>query len=396
MRFLSVRSLFTIFALSSTSGLVIKREQVPYNGHHIKENFCNGLVTRLNFYGARLDSKVCIGEEGKVPSPYGGRNPNDLTCAEAAISAIAFGIEVDANLCSGGNDPNPCSSIVAKLNVLGVAANINVCLQNIQNTGIPNLTGGNSCPNIVADANLLGLRIDAQICLGRNDNGSKEPTTCPDIIAKLGILGIKLDVGICLNNGIGESLSRLSGGNSCPDIVADANLLGINVNPRICLRPETPTAQANGNGNGKTCPDVLAKLESFGIKISADICLNDLIHRNLPLLSGGNSCPEVVADANILGVKVNADICLQQSNNGGASSSNCPNIVASLVSSGINANAFVCLANGEVRGPNQGLNLPNLNLQENDQVCDNIRLRLDALGIRVRAVVCLPIVEIRA
>ncbi|ORX80994.1 hypothetical protein K493DRAFT_362012 [Basidiobolus meristosporus CBS 931.73] len=388
MKFFSVRSLSIVFVLSSattttTTAMVIKRDKVPYAA---KENYCSGLVARLNYFGARLDARVCIGEEGKVPSPYGGRNPHDLTCGEAAISAIAFGIDVNADLCSGDSKPDPCSAIVAKLAVLGVTANINVCLQHIQNGGLPNLSGGNSCPNIVADANLLGLNVNAQICLGRGDTDHREQTTCPDILAKLNILGLKLDASICLNNLVTENLARLSGGNSCPDIVADANLLGINVNPRICLR-----ADSAENSNGKTCPEVLAKLDLLGIKIDAAICP---VGTNLPLLSGGRSCPDVVADANLLGIKVSASICLHEQN--GNSAPGCPNIVASLVNSGIDANAFVCLANGEVRSSAPGLHLPNLNLQENNAVCNNIRLRLDALGIRVRAVVCLPVVEIRA
>ncbi|KAK9759704.1 hypothetical protein K7432_017018 [Basidiobolus ranarum] len=101
-----------------------------------------------------------------------------------------------------------CDDIVAHAKVLGILkADVNVCLGNILNLGHSrgsNSDEYNECPDIAARLRILGLKLDVDVCVGVKSAGgwTKDDVrhkSCEDIQVHAKVLNIiKADVNVCL------------------------------------------------------------------------------------------------------------------------------------------------------------------------------------------------------
>ncbi|KAK9745760.1 hypothetical protein K7432_018244 [Basidiobolus ranarum] len=348
-------------------------------------NECDDIVARLRLLGLKVDANVCLGIKGS--NGWSKEHIDRLECTEIIARAKVLGIiKADVNVCldnilnlghsRGANDDggyNECNDIVARLRLLGLKvdvnvclgtrgskgwskdrvdrlecddivahakvlgilkADVNVCLRNVLNLGHPRRSNDedyNECDNVVARLRLLGLKVNANVCLGiKGSNGwSKEYVDrleCADIVAHAKILGIiKADANICLGNILNLGHSQGSNGdgeyNECSDIAAYLRLLGLKVDANVCLGIRGSKGWSKDRVDKSNCDDIVAHAKVLGIlKVDVNVCLGNILNLGHSRGSDGdeyNECPDIAARLRILGLKLDADVCIGVKSAGG-------------------------------------------------------------------------------
>ncbi|KAK9688550.1 hypothetical protein K7432_014376 [Basidiobolus ranarum] len=189
---------------------------------------CNGIVAKLRALGINIDANVCLGgKDGNGGSKYPPLSGGS-TCPDLVADLRLLGIPVKAEVCLGGDggnnsggDGNRCAigANVGVSKLLGVDLCVGGSGDN--NGGYPG-NGGNgngshpTCQDIRAKVQLLGIKVDANVCLGGKNSGPNAPVLsnksgCPTLVANAKLLGIlNIDLALCLKVNINLGLKRRS------------------------------------------------------------------------------------------------------------------------------------------------------------------------------------------
>ncbi|KAK9747207.1 hypothetical protein K7432_018151 [Basidiobolus ranarum] len=300
---------------------------------------CDELAVRVRALGIHVDANVCLGNIVNESHRNAKRSEDDdeRRCRDIVARLRLLKVKVDANVCvglrgAGGllsrNEINRmgCEALVVKARILNIIdADVNICLQNDREPR--KLQGSNDdkyneCHDIVARLRLLGVEVDANLCLStRGSKGwSKNHVNrleCDDIVAHAKVLGIlKADADVCLRNGLNPGHSRRSNDedyNECDDIVARLRLLGLKVNANVCLGIKGRNGWSKEYVDELECADIVAHAEVLGIiKADVNICLGNIL--NLGHSRGPNDneeyneCSDIAAHLRLLGLKVDANV----------------------------------------------------------------------------------------
>ncbi|KAK9763756.1 hypothetical protein K7432_009305 [Basidiobolus ranarum] len=374
---------------------------------------CSDIVAHAKVLGIlKADVNVCLGNIFNL----GHTSDEYNECSEIAARLRLLGLKVDANVCLGTRGSKgwskdhiaklKCEDIVAHAKVLGILkADVNICLGNISNLG--HTRGSNNeeyseCSDIIARLRLLGLKVDANVCIGiRGSKGwSKDHVDrlrCEDIVAHAKVLGIiKADVNVCLGNILNLGHSRKSNSdeyNECPDIAARLRILGLKLDADVCIGVKSAGGWTKDDVHRKGCEDIQAHAKVLNIiKADVNVCIRDILapskSRRAVADAEYNECNDIVVRLRLLGIKLNADVCIGVRRAGGWSKEDtehrkCHDIVAhAKVLRILEADVDVCLAN-------EANNRKSEHTDYNE--CEDIAVRLRLLGININVNVCVGV-----
>ncbi|KAK9763755.1 hypothetical protein K7432_009304 [Basidiobolus ranarum] len=302
---------------------------------------CNGLVARVKALGINVDAKICLGDNkiSILPENRHGQNEGDQshTCRDIVARLRVLGIQINADVCLQNKDaawPSKdqfggmsCEEIVAHAKALHILkADVDICLKNGLQVVKPGRSDGveyNECHDIAARLRLLGIKLDANVCIGISGAGgwSKERTermSCDDVVAHAKVLSIiKADVDVCLNN----ILNLRKAGDAhdvadkeCDDIAAHLRLLGIKLDTNVCVGVKGSGVWSKSHIDRLGCEGIMAKAKVLGIiKSDVNVCLNNVLNLGKSTEAKGShddECESIVARLRVLGIDVAADICL--------------------------------------------------------------------------------------
>ncbi|KAK9679095.1 hypothetical protein K7432_016416 [Basidiobolus ranarum] len=244
------------------------------------EHHCRRVVERLRLFEAKVHPEVCHrlarGDDGKGGDELRRTDYTKLSCGKLVRLARKIGIPVSSVICR--NPARGDDNDFALIN-----------LDDIDHSGDRDSrpSENQTCPNIVARLQVLGINVNVDVCLGlevhrRLSRSDVDRMRCRDVAAYAKVLGIiSVDVNVCLRrepHSENRILRREESDSRCKLIQDQLVSEGILRNSYTCSDDQGASdlfdsLNLSHRGDQDYCDKIKEKVNEYGIPVKLVICL---------------------------------------------------------------------------------------------------------------------------